>query len=85
MGYVPTAVAAGYLRQPEMQLPVPEPDFAKRIRLLIAAAAARPDVPGSLTARSEPLCRTWTDIPPPAALSFTPERVEPQMGETATR
>lgn len=85
MGYVPTAVAAGYLRQPEMQLPVPEPDFAKRIRLLIAAAAVRPDVPGSLTARSEPLCRTWTDIPPPAALSFTPERVEPQMGETATR
>ncbi|MFE7172586.1 hypothetical protein [Streptomyces sp. NPDC057616] len=85
MGYVPTAVAAGYLRQPEIELPVPGPDFAKRISLLLAAAAARPDIPGSVSARSETLYRTWADIKPPASLSSVSERVQPHVGESATR
>lgn len=91
MGYVPTAVAAGYLRQPEMQLPVPELDFAKRIRLLIAAAAVRPDVPGSLTARSEPLSAepgptSLLQRPSPSPRNeWNPRWERPQPAEYATR
>ncbi|MDX2819230.1 hypothetical protein PV410_43080 [Streptomyces sp. PA03-5A] len=44
MAYVPTAVASGYLRQPETELPMPGPGFARRIRLLLAEAGSRIDL-----------------------------------------
>ncbi|WP_327180373.1 hypothetical protein OG599_34885 (plasmid) [Streptomyces sp. NBC_01335] len=50
MAYVPTAVAAGYLREPDMDLPLPGHDFADKISTLLttaptpsADAPARPD------------------------------------------
>ncbi|MEU3822406.1 hypothetical protein AB0E74_22700 [Streptomyces sp. NPDC030392] len=51
MGYMPTAVAIGYLREPESELPVPGPDFASTIRSLLAAAVDRRDRPSGLPAR----------------------------------
>jgi hypothetical protein len=57
MAYLPAAVAAGYLRQPEMDLPMPGPDFACRIRTLLAAAN-RPDVSSSLPLRPDSRERT---------------------------
>ncbi|MER5731797.1 hypothetical protein ABT084_26255 [Streptomyces sp. NPDC002138] len=35
MDYMPTAVATGYLREPDLDLPMPGPDFAARIRALL--------------------------------------------------
>ncbi|MEU3862740.1 hypothetical protein AB0F03_36460 [Streptomyces sp. NPDC028722] len=52
MAYVPTAVTVGYLREPDMELPLPGHDFAERIKGLLAAAASRPDVADTLPARS---------------------------------
>lgn len=51
MEYMPTAVAVGYLREPDMELPMSGPNFARRIRTLLTAAANRPDVPSRLPAR----------------------------------
>ncbi|MGW1563358.1 hypothetical protein ACWCQ1_43770 [Streptomyces sp. NPDC002144] len=85
MAYVPTAVTAGYLRQPEIELPVPGPGFAKRIAMLLTAAAARPDTPNSLPARSETSYRPFPDIPRPQTRPAPPDAVQPQVGETATR
>ncbi|MGW2602712.1 hypothetical protein, partial [Streptomyces klenkii] len=51
MDYMPTAVAVGYLREPESELPLPGPDFAHKIRALLEAAARRPDGPSDLPAR----------------------------------
>ncbi|WP_329449285.1 hypothetical protein OG906_42655 (plasmid) [Streptomyces sp. NBC_01426] len=53
MRYMPTAVAVGYLREPDSELPLPGPDFADRIRSLLAAAADRPDSPSDLPARPQ--------------------------------
>ncbi|MET9914976.1 hypothetical protein ABZZ74_51455 [Streptomyces sp. NPDC006476] len=85
MSYVPTAVTAGYLRQPEIELPMPGPGFAKRISVLLAAAAARPDTPSSLPARSETAYRPFPDVPHPKPRPSSPEVVQPPVGETATR
>lgn len=38
MAYVPTAVTAGYLREPDMELPLPGNEFARRINNALAAA-----------------------------------------------
>lgn len=51
MDYIPTAVTIGYLREPDMELPLPGPDFARRINKLLKAAAHRPDVSDTLPAR----------------------------------
>ncbi|MFE4654377.1 hypothetical protein [Streptomyces sp. NPDC056707] len=51
MAYIPTAVAASYLRQSEMDLPMPGPDFAHRSSTLLGIAADRPTIPGRLPAR----------------------------------
>ena len=86
MTYVPKAVAVGYLRQPEVELPMPGPDFARRISTLIATAANRPDVFTTLPARPGP--RVLTDTGPQASASTgkdSAEAVHPQMGETAKR
>ncbi|MFI9122329.1 hypothetical protein ACIGW0_23515 [Streptomyces bikiniensis] len=46
MDYMPTAIAIGYLCEPESELPLPGTSFARRIRALFDAAADRPDSPG---------------------------------------
>ncbi|WP_197287818.1 hypothetical protein [Streptomyces apocyni] len=79
MAYIPTAVAAGYLRQPEMDLPMPGPDFAHRISALLDAAEDRPAAPGTRPAR-QPL-RTRTPLRPRPTASAQPA----PMGESATR
>lgn len=43
MAYIPTAVTAGYLREPDTELPLPGEEFARRINHLLAAAD-RPSV-----------------------------------------
>lgn len=81
MDYMPTAVAVGYLREPDMELPMPGPHFARRIRTLLNAAANRPDTPSRLPARAKPAPPERRD----AARDLSPEGCNWQMGETATR
>ncbi|MFG3480120.1 hypothetical protein ACGF3K_33575 [Streptomyces sp. NPDC047980] len=89
MDYIPTAVAAGYLRQPEMDLPVPGPDFAHRVSALLEAAVDRPDPSGRLPAR-QPL-RTRAAARAAARPSPREDATKPAqsmsspMGETAAR
>ncbi|MFF9757569.1 hypothetical protein ACF1FC_33185 [Streptomyces sp. NPDC014344] len=53
MTYMPIAVAIGYLREPDSELPLPGPGFACQIRTRLAAAAERPDRPSDLPARRQ--------------------------------
>ncbi|WP_306318116.1 MULTISPECIES: hypothetical protein [unclassified Streptomyces] len=46
MNYIPTAVASGYLREPDVDLPMPGPQFAARVNTLVDCAARRPVKPG---------------------------------------
>jgi hypothetical protein len=89
MAYIPTAVAAGYLRQPEMDLPMPGPDFARRVSALLDAAANRPDAPRGLPARRPLHTRTRlrdTSQPTSRPRSTEPaQTVHSQTGETANR
>ncbi|MEU8621592.1 hypothetical protein [Streptomyces sp. NPDC048623] len=71
MEYMPTAVAVGYLREPESELPLPGPAFARTIRRLLEAAAARPDRPG--------------DRPAPRHGTGHPALVSRETDEAATR
>ncbi|MFH9090452.1 hypothetical protein [Streptomyces sp. NPDC017673] len=59
MAYVSTAVTAGWLREPDSDIPLPGPDFADRITQLLEAAANKPDVSDTLPARSAD-----QDLPP---------------------
>lgn len=52
MSYASTAVTAGWLREPDSDIPLPGPDFADRITALFEAAANRPDISDTLPARS---------------------------------
>ncbi|MFG2332736.1 hypothetical protein ACGFMM_24320 [Streptomyces sp. NPDC048604] len=45
MEYMPTAVAIGYLREPDSELPLPGPAFARKIQTVLDAASDRPDSP----------------------------------------
>ncbi|WP_327188066.1 hypothetical protein [Streptomyces sp. NBC_01334] len=88
MTYVPSAVAIGYLRQPETELPMPGPDFARRISTLLASAANRPDVYTTLPARPGPRARPRPDSGQPAprpSVGKPTQEVNPQLGEAATR
>ncbi|WP_331743152.1 hypothetical protein OG239_43170 (plasmid) [Streptomyces sp. NBC_00868] len=78
MTYMPTAVAVGYLREPESELPLPGPEFAHKIRTLLAAAAHRPDKPSDLPARPQarPTLRRDTDR--------ASRRARPKVDEAAT-
>ncbi|WP_328349363.1 hypothetical protein OG800_01570 [Streptomyces sp. NBC_00445] len=78
MAYVPLAVAAGYLRQPEVELPLPGTGFARKIRALLAAAANKPCVRDAheRAGHDQPLSRT--------SAAGNTEAVNSQMGETAT-
>ncbi|MET9388783.1 hypothetical protein ABZY09_49580 [Streptomyces sp. NPDC002928] len=88
MAYVPTAVTVGYLRQPEMDLPTPGPDFARRISTLLATAANRPDVTNTLPARPDPRERASRDAAHPLTRSSSgkpSETVQRHVGEAAKR
>ncbi|MFJ2565756.1 MULTISPECIES: hypothetical protein [unclassified Streptomyces] len=50
MAYIPTAVTIGYLREPDIELPLPGSDFARRVRDVLTATN-RPDVSDTLPAR----------------------------------
>jgi hypothetical protein len=43
MAYIPRAVAAGYLREPETELPLPGNGFAQRVQNLVTTPATRPE------------------------------------------
>ncbi|MEU3604491.1 hypothetical protein AB0E83_03320 [Streptomyces sp. NPDC035033] len=45
MEYISTAVAVGYLREPDSELPLPGPSFARRIEALLDGATAPPHHP----------------------------------------
>lgn len=88
MAYVPAAVAVGYLREPEMDLPPPGPDFARRISALLATAANRPDVTNTLPARPDSRERASRDAAPLLSRSSSTEpgeAVHQQVGGTAKR
>ncbi|MFI1076264.1 hypothetical protein [Streptomyces puniciscabiei] len=53
MKFVPTAVAVGYLCEPDMELPLPGPDFARKIRSLLTTAASQPSTPVDRPSRLE--------------------------------
>ncbi|MET8965226.1 hypothetical protein ABZX69_38150 [Streptomyces sp. NPDC004074] len=84
MAYVPTAVAVGYLRHSEMDLPMPGPDFARRIRTLLSTATKRPDAAGRLPSRPDSR-KPASNEPIPDASPTPSEAVHPQLGETARR
>lgn len=89
MDYNPTAVAVGYLREPDMLLPMPGPDFAAHVRTLLNAAAHRPDTPDSLPAGPDASERSPHETSPrpvssPGSQDSTPA-IQPQRGETAHR
>jgi hypothetical protein len=71
MDYVPGAVACGYVREPEIDLPIPGPDFARRIRRLLAAAVQRPEARDRGSR--------------PTISSSASQVVRPQVGEIAAR
>ncbi|MCX4967048.1 hypothetical protein OHA98_19975 [Streptomyces sp. NBC_00654] len=82
MTYMPTAVAVGYLREPDMELPLPGPGFATTVRELLVAVADRPDTSGQSPARTDgaSLRRRDTDTVRTARTDRSP-----QLGETAKR
>ncbi|MFE5894788.1 hypothetical protein ACFQ6E_38445 [Streptomyces sp. NPDC056462] len=51
MAYIPTAVTAGYPREPDTELPLPGHEFAIRINSLLAAAD-RPSIWDSRPSRA---------------------------------
>ncbi len=53
MAYMPTAVTAGYLREPDTELPLPGHEFARRIDYFLAAAD-RPSIWDRRPRRSAP-------------------------------
>ncbi|MFD7232148.1 hypothetical protein [Streptomyces sp. NPDC059881] len=88
MDYIPTAVAAGYLRQPEMDLPVPGPDFAHRVSALLEASVDRPDPSGRLPARRPLRTRTARTAAQPSPREDAAKPAQPMsstIGETAAR
>ncbi|MFF9244773.1 hypothetical protein ACF1AY_35540 [Streptomyces sp. NPDC014776] len=52
MTYVSTAVTAGWLREPDSDIPVPGPEFAQRVTELVDTATDKPDVSDTFPLRS---------------------------------
>ncbi|MFD8731332.1 MULTISPECIES: hypothetical protein [unclassified Streptomyces] len=75
MTYMPTATAVGYLREPDMELPLPGPDFARTIRTLLTTA---PHPADPADTRSRPRRRPALDREPAHA-----EDREPALGKTS--
>lgn len=88
MTYMPTAVATGYLREPDMELPLPGADFARTVRALLADAVHRTAGPESSQARSRPWPRRRTEtaaVRTEAAHAGETEHSLQPKGETAHR
>ncbi|MCZ4101080.1 hypothetical protein [Streptomyces sp. H39-C1] len=71
MDYVPSAVAVGYVDNPDIEIPLPGPHFAEHIGIILTAASAISDGPH----------RTTTDFLP-ARHSESP-RAEPALSKDA--
>ncbi|MFJ8932069.1 hypothetical protein ACIRLA_36420 [Streptomyces sp. NPDC102364] len=88
MSYVPTAVATGYLREPDMDLPMPGPGFASHVHTLLASTTTRRTNPANpLPARAEPSAsvpRTRQEAHRSKSVDAA-QSVQSQMGETAHR
>ncbi|MEU3521739.1 hypothetical protein ABZ770_42035 [Streptomyces sp. NPDC006654] len=86
MAYVPLAVAAGYLRQPDAELPLPGAGFARKIRSLLATAASKPSAPGTVPGRPHTHDRQGQDFHQTASATHTTGNstaVSSQMGKTS--
>jgi len=53
MTYMPIAVAEGYLREPDMELPLPGPEFARTVRRLLSTVANQTGAPRRLRDRPD--------------------------------
>ena len=53
MAFIPTAVTVGYLREPDMELPVPGHDFADHVKAVLASASGGPDADGTAASRTD--------------------------------
>ncbi|MFE7450985.1 hypothetical protein [Streptomyces griseus] len=78
MDYMPTATAVGYLREPDMELPLPGPDFARTIRTLLTAAP-RPADP--LDTRTRPRRRPNRPAAAPGRETPPAEAKEHALGQ----
>ncbi|WP_326707993.1 hypothetical protein OG758_48695 [Streptomyces sp. NBC_01474] len=87
MDYIPTAVAVGYLREPDLDLPMPGPHFADDISALLDTAAKPSDAPSTLPARTDPDARPVARksrrarIPEVPDRPFIPSGENPPVGE----
>ncbi|GGR47428.1 hypothetical protein GCM10010497_58460 [Streptomyces cinereoruber] len=81
MAYMPTAVAVGYLREPDSEIPLPGDKFAQEINTLLTASATRPDHPSNLPARA----RGRTRPGPRQATVATGARIPQTLDEAASR
>ncbi|WP_329008539.1 hypothetical protein [Streptomyces sp. NBC_01601] len=43
MAFIPTAVTVGYLREPDMELPLPGADFADRVKAVLTTTSSGPE------------------------------------------
>ncbi|MFE2581295.1 hypothetical protein [Streptomyces sp. NPDC059378] len=78
MAYIPTAVTAGYLREPDSELPLPGREFARRINALLAAV----DRPHTWTRRpsASPHERPRTSSKPDSVERSYLQKVPEQLG-----
>ncbi|WP_432181218.1 hypothetical protein [Streptomyces sp. NBC_00063] len=88
MDYIPTAVAVGYLREPDLDLPMPGPHFADDISALLDTAAKPSDAPSTLPARTDPDARAHagsSQVSPRPDSRSPRTSLHPERGESATR
>ncbi|GAB2938627.1 hypothetical protein [Streptomyces heilongjiangensis] len=64
MHYVPGAVTLGYVDNPDFELPLPRPDFAEHMTMLLAATTARN---AAATTAANTATNTWPRPPAPHA------------------
>ncbi|MGW5779859.1 hypothetical protein [Streptomyces sp. NPDC003863] len=83
MAYMPIAVAVGYLREPDSELPLPGEKFAHEIHALLTASATQPDRPSNLPARTRTHGRTRPG--PRQTTAATGPRIPQPLDEAASR
>ncbi|MGW4049552.1 hypothetical protein ACWENA_01880 [Streptomyces sp. NPDC004779] len=84
MAYMPTAVAVGYLREPDSELPLPGQEFAREIHALLSASASQPDRPSSLPARTRTRARGRTRTGPRQVTAGSGSRAPQPFDEAAS-
>ncbi|MFH8717622.1 hypothetical protein [Streptomyces zaomyceticus] len=83
MAYMPTAVAVGYLREPDSELPLPGDKFAHEIHALLTVSATRSDRPSNLPARTRTRGRARPGLRQTTAA--TGPRIPQPLDEAASR